>query len=123
MSRVMVVDDDEAVRLLFREELEADGYEVDLVRDARGLAGRIRASHPDVLVLDLGLGETDGRDVLADLRESFPELPVVIWSGYDVPPSEAQGLSAAYVVKSFDLTPLKRTISQLLRQRPPAATA
>lgn len=118
MARVLVVDDDEYVALLFREELEAEGYEVDLARDAQGLAGRIGTRRPDVLVLDLGLGESDGRDVLADLRESYPELPVVIWSGYDVTPAEARGLSAVFVAKSYDLGPLKEAISRLLRRRP-----
>ena len=118
MARVLVVDDDEYVALLSREELEAEGYEVELASDARGLTRRIKAARPDLLVLDLALGESDGRDVLADLRESYPELPVVIWSGYDVTPAEAEGLSAVFVAKSFDLGPLKETISRLLRGRP-----
>jgi len=118
MARVMVVDDDEYVGLLSREELEAEGHTVDLAKDAEGLVQRIGRIHPDLLVLDLGLGESDGRDVLAELRDVFPDLPVVIWSGYDLSQTEAGQLSAAYVAKSFDLGPLKETISKLLRQRP-----
>jgi len=104
------------VGLLFREELEAEGYDVDLARDAQGLLQRLALSRPDLLVLDLGLGATDGRDVLVELRESYPDLPVIIWSGYDLAPSEARDLSAVFVAKSFDLGPLKKAISRLLKR-------
>lgn len=117
MARVMVVDDDEYVGLLFREELEAEGYEVELVREPEDVLRHVSRSHPDLLVLDLSLGESDGRDMLAQLRESFPELPVVVCSGYDLTASEVRELSAVFVTKSFDLGPLKETISELLKRR------
>ena len=118
MARLMVVDDDEHVGLLFREELEAEGHQVEVVSEVEDVLGRVAAQHPDLLVLDLNLGEGDGRDLLAQLREFFPRLPVVICTGFDLTPSEARRLAAAYVVKSFDLGPLKETIADLLRERP-----
>jgi two-component system OmpR family response regulator len=117
MGRVLVVDDDEYVGMLFREELEAEGHEVEVVRDARDLPERLERTELDVLVLDLGLGYCDGQELLRRLRQVVPDLPVVICSGYDLNPSEIRELSAAFVLKSFDLGPLKETIAALLRQR------
>ncbi len=118
MARVMVVDDDEYVGLLFREELEAEGYEVEVVREAEGLIERVGERRPDLLVLDLCLSHCDSRDMLPRLREAYPRLPIVACSAYDLSPAEIRELPAAFVTKSFDLGPLKETIARLLRERP-----
>ena len=115
MPTILVVDDQHCIRELLAEVLMDEGYRVETVGDAMGAVQRVRASQPDLVLLDLFLGEPDGWDVLRDMKRQAPYMPVVIFTAYDSFKedsrlSEAQG----YVIKSTDFTELKETISQTL---------
>lgn len=115
MPTILVVDDQHCVRELVAEELTDEGYRVETVGDAIGAKQHLRSSRPDLVLLDLFLGEPDGWDVLDDMKRQAPHLPVIVFTAYDSfqdDPrlSEVHG----YVIKSADFRELKETISRTL---------
>ena len=115
MPTILVVDDQHCIQELVAEELMDEGYEVETVGDAIGAQQYVRASHPDLVLLDLFLGEPDGWDVLHDMKRQAPHLPVIVFTAYDSFKDDPR-LSKAhgYVIKSTDFRELKETISRAL---------
>ena len=121
-AKVLVVDDDPGVRLLVVRRLQKAGYRV---REASG-AGEAReqiAAHgaPDAVVLDVGMPDVDGFELLAEIRDHVdePELPAVFLSAQVEAPEIAHGrsLGAAYLTKPFVATALLSTLERLLAAR------
>jgi two-component system response regulator (stage 0 sporulation protein F) len=118
MKRILVVDDEEGIRLLYKEELEDEGYEVDLASAGMEAIEKLKRSKPDLVILDLKMPGMGGLEVLERIREQDKELPVIISTAYgDYRRDLASWASDAYVVKSSDLTELKRVIRGLLENR------
>lgn len=103
MARILVIDDESQIRRFLRIVLEAEGHEV--LEAATGRAGIAEAARgvPDVVVLDLGLPDRDGKDVLAAIRE-WSQVPVLVLS---VRADEVEKIAALdagaqdYVTKPF----------------------
>ena len=106
-KRVLVIDDDPLVLELIQIILESEGHEVTLLRTADDAVERVRAVRPDVVFLDIVMQTRHGMEVLAELREALPEIPVVLLSGavtqVEDMPAIARGLGAhAFLEKPFD---------------------
>ena len=115
MPKILVVDDEEPIRFLYEEELTDEGYEVVSVASGRGLVERIEQEKPDLVVLDIKLADADGLALLQEIRNRFYDLPVILCSAYEVFKRDIKTIAAdAYVVKSSDLTPLKKAIRRAL---------
>jgi len=115
MAKILVVDDEEHIRLLFSEELTEEGYEVITADSGEGLLDLIRKERPDLVVLDIKLADCNGLDLLQDIRNNFYDLPVILCTAYDTFKEDIKSIAADfYVVKSFDLTELKNKISMAL---------
>ncbi|HOO44628.1 MAG TPA: response regulator [Deltaproteobacteria bacterium] len=120
MSKVLIVDDEKHIRLLYSEELEEDGYEVALASDGNDILDRIQKEKPDVVVLDIKMVSSNGLDVLQEIRNTYYNLPVILCSAYGSYKVDIKSIAAdAYVVKSSDLTELKNKIAQVLETRVP----
>ena len=120
MTKIMVVDDEASIRMLYREEFEDEGYEVSEAEDGQGLVERIRDIQPDVIVLDIKMAEYDGLDLLQEIRQSFQDLPVIISSAYGVYKGDFKTLAADYyVVKSSDMSELKQKVRKALEGKVP----
>jgi DNA-binding response OmpR family regulator len=120
MSKVLIVDDEKHIRLLYSEELEEEGYEVALASDGSGIVDRIEVEKPDVVVLDIKMVSSNGLDVLQEIRNKYYNLPVILCSAYGSYKVDIKSRAAdAYVVKSSDLTELKNKIAQVLETRVP----
>src|SRR4030043_929808 len=105
MKRILVVDDEEGIRLLYKEELEEEGYEVELAAGGEEALQKLKRSKPDLITLDLKMPGMGGLEVLERIREQDKELPVVICTAYgDYKRDLATWASDAYVGKSSDLT-------------------
>jgi DNA-binding response OmpR family regulator len=80
MERILVVEDDRAVRKVLKRLFESEGYSVDLTMD--GVAGleAFRAAQPSVVVLDLKLPRMSGRDVCREIKNATPDVPVIVLS-------------------------------------------
>ena len=118
MARVVLVEDDDAIRSSLTRALSAAGHAVTAV--ASGLDGISAAAkeQPDVVLLDLGLPDLDGRDVLAMVR-SVNDVPVIVVTARDDDPSMIRLLDAGaddYVVKPFTASHLDARIRAVLRR-------
>jgi DNA-binding NtrC family response regulator len=110
---VLVVDDDPSIRLLCRVNLQLDGHEVHeagTLAEARAL---IAERDVDVVVLDVHIAGGDGRELLAELRESHPELPVALLTGTADRDDLLRARADALIPKPFTIEELRETVDRL----------
>ena len=118
MSRVLVVDDDPHLLRALRISLRAAGHDVVTAPDGTSALRDAAAEHPDVVVLDLGLPDLDGTEVLAGLRPWFTG-PVVVLSARADSRDKVAALDAGaddYVTKPFDMAELLARLRAALRR-------
>lgn len=118
MSRVLVVDDDPQLIRALRITLRASGYDVATAGDGRSALQEASARHPDLVILDLGLPDLDGTEVLAGLRPWFTG-PVLVLSARADSQDKVDALDAGaddYVSKPFDMSELLARIRALQRR-------
>lgn len=117
MPKILVVDDEAYIRLLYKKEFEQDGYEVLLAANADEAVRAVAEQHPQVIILDIELEESNGLDLLNRLRQDFHQGLIVLNTAYSTYKSDFQTwLADAYVMKSSDLIPLKTKIKSLLAE-------
>lgn len=123
-ARVLVVDDDRAVRESLRRSLAFNGYDVHLASDgAEALAG-IGAIAPDVVVMDVMMPKLDGLEATRALRAAGNDVPVIVLTARDAVGDRVEGLDAGaddYLTKPFALEELLARLRALLRRVAPAA--
>jgi CheY-like chemotaxis protein len=116
MKKILVVDDEEAIRLLYREELTEAGYDVDVAQDGAEALRKLEQAQPDLMTIDLRMPGMDGIELLSRVRAMHRELPIVISTAYgDLRSEFGTWASDAYVTKSADLQELKSKIAELLK--------
>ena len=121
--RIMVVDDDAAVRESLRRALQLEGYEVELAEDGAEALRRLEngTAPPDALVLDVMMPRVDGLEVSRRLRAAGSTLPILMLTARDEVSDRVAGLDAGaddYVVKPFALAELFARLRALLRRAP-----
>jgi len=115
MNKILVIDDDESIQILYTDELTEEGYEVIASGDGSSLMRLIDETKPDLVVLDVRLGEYDGLDLLQDIRNTHYDLPVILCSAYPVYKYDLKSIAADYyVVKKSNLEELKLKIKMAL---------
>src|SRR2546423_12071825 len=118
-KRILVIEDSPDLAYGLRNNLEIEGYEVEVAKDgARGLT-RAKTSKPDLIVLDLMLPGIDGFRVLRALREEGHAMPVLILTARGEKPDKVRGLRLGaddYVTKPFGVLELLARIEALLRR-------
>ncbi len=115
MKRILVVEDEEAQRLLLSEELRDAGFEVAEATNGKEALQRLQSEEYDLVTLDLRMPEMDGLKVLDELAERWPDLPVVVCTAYGDKKQDFRTWRAAdYWVKSDDLSGLVAKVKQLL---------
>jgi DNA-binding response OmpR family regulator len=116
MKKILVVDDEESIRELYRAELAEDGYEVELAGDGLQALRRIDAFRPDLVTLDVKMPGIDGIETLRRIRERNPTVPVILVTAFgEFKQDFNTWASDAYIVKSHDTTELKLTVRRILR--------
>jgi two-component system KDP operon response regulator KdpE len=121
VTRVLVVDDDPQLSRALRITLHAAGYDVGTASDGRTALKRAAVDHPDLVILDLGLPDLDGTEVLAGLRPWFPG-PVLVLSARADSQDKVGALDAGaddYVSKPFDMGELLARLRALQRRGAP----
>ena len=117
--RVLVVDDDRAVRESLRRSLEFNGYDVSLACDgAEALAG-IAGFGPDVVVMDVMMPRLDGLEATRALRAAGNDVPILVLTARDAVGDRVEGLDAGaddYLTKPFALQELLARLRALLRR-------
>jgi two-component system, OmpR family, response regulator len=117
--RVLLVEDDRMIAEGLQTALRQDGYAVDGVSDGRSAAEALRTSSFDLVLLDLGLPERDGLEVLRELRARGDATPVIIVTARDDVQNRIAGLDAGaddYIVKPFDLDEVAARMRSVLRR-------
>ncbi len=115
MMKILVVDDEESIRFLYKEELEEDGFIVEVAKDGLEALQRVPLFKPDLITLDIKMPGLNGIETLKRIREMERQVPIVMCSAYgEYKQDLTTWASDAYVVKCADLTELKHTIRRLL---------
>lgn len=115
MNRIIVLDDEKSIRILFKDELTEEGYDVITRADGSKILDLIEQERPDLIVMDIRLGEHNGLDLLQDIRNTFYDLPVILCSAYSVFKQDIRSIAADYyVIKSSNLAELKARIRMAL---------
>jgi two-component system response regulator MprA len=117
--RVLVVDDDRAVRESLRRSLEFNGYQVHLAEDGAQALASIGGNPPDALVIDVMMPRLDGIETTRALRTAGNDLPILVLTARDSVGDRVEGLDAGaddYLTKPFALEELLARLRALLRR-------
>lgn len=120
--RILVVDDDRAVRESLRRSLTFNGYTVDLAVDGLNALEKVAESRPDAVVLDVMMPRLDGLEVCRRLRSAGDDLPILVLTARDSVSERVAGLDAGaddYLPKPFALEELLARLRALLRRAVP----
>jgi CheY-like chemotaxis protein len=117
MARILIVDDEDNIRLLLKEELEESGYEVVEANCAKkALEILSNDQNFDVISLDIEMPEMNGLELASEIRKKYPDKKIILMTAYSHYKRDmASWVADAYVVKSLDLTEFKDTIDRLLK--------
>jgi len=117
--RILVVDDDRAVRDSLRRSLEFNGYEVALANDGVEALARINGLAPDALIVDVMMPRLDGIETTKALRAAGNDLPILVLTARDSVNDRVDGLDAGaddYLAKPFALDELLARVRAMLRR-------
>lgn len=115
MRKILLVDDDESIQLLYQEELAEEGYQI--VSAENGVEGleKFKSESPDLVVLDIQMPGINGVEVLRQMKMINSAIPVILNSAYhEFKRDLGCWASDEYVVKSSDITELKAAIKRFL---------
>jgi len=117
MKKILVADDEMAIRLLYSEELKEDGYEVYVAANGREALEIVDKIPLDLIILDIKMPEMDGIEALRQIKEKQPDLPVLLSTAYgEYKQDFATWASDEYLVKSSDLDDLKAAVRRHLKE-------
>lgn len=125
MSRVLIIEDDSAIREMLVRRLTLRGFAVEAMPDGESGLARIRESPPEVLLLDHGLPGISGWDVARTLRAnpSTARLPIIALTAHAGEPTRKEALAAGcdvFLTKPVDMKALEHAIASLLAAAGPA---
>lgn len=117
--KILLVDDEENIRLLYKEELEDEGFDVDLAENGYEAIEKVRMNDYDLVVLDIKMPGIDGIETLNQIKGIRRDLPVILCSAYSEYKHDfLSWMSEDYVVKSADTTELKEKVRKILGSQP-----
>ena len=118
MAKILIVDDEPGLRLLYCDELTDEGYEVVTAANCSEAAQLLDARDIDLVVLDIQLKQESGLEMLQRIVQEQKELPVILCSAYNCYKDDfSSWLADAYIVKSSDMSELKQEIARQLARR------
>ena len=118
MSKILIVEDEAAQRLLYETEIVDLGHEVVLASDGVEAIDMVRKEKPDLVILDLMMPNMHGLDSLRKVLSINPNIPVIIHTAYSHYKDNFMSWAAEeYIVKSADLSELKGAIKRVLAGR------
>jgi len=113
--KILVVDDELLLRDVLFDYLNRQGYEVSLAPDAEKALEMTENYVPDIALIDIKLPKTSGIELTKLLKQSYPDLPIIIMTGYpslDTAINAMENGANEYIVKPFRLDELTRTINK-----------
>uniref|UniRef100_UPI0040559C7D response regulator n=1 Tax=Candidatus Electronema sp. TaxID=2698783 RepID=UPI0040559C7D len=114
-KKILIVDDEEVILFLYREELEEEGFAVETALNGEQALRQFEAAPPDLVILDINMPGMNGIEVLRQMKERNAGLPVILSSAY---PEYKQDFGAwasdEYIVKSANTADLKTAVHKYL---------
>ncbi len=118
MSRLLVVDDEANIRILYAEELADEGYEVVTAANTAEAIEQLQQTKFDLVILDIKLKNENGIELLQKIVRERHEMPVILCSAFSCYKDDFSAwLADGYIVKSGDLTELKQEIARVLAKK------
>jgi DNA-binding response OmpR family regulator len=118
MAKILVIEDEKNLRILYKQDLERDGFDVVTAATAREGLVLVETEAPDLVVMDIRLPGMDGLEAMSRVLDKHPKLPVVLNSAYSSYKDSFMSWSAdAYVVKSSDTGDLRARVRELVTAR------
>ena len=117
MQRILVVDDDRDILEVIKYILEDSGYEVDTLSDGHNLLDKIREKTPDLLLLDIMLGNMDGRELckIVKLTEATHNIPIIMVSAsHEITSFNTTDGPNGFIAKPFDIDDLLSKVQSQL---------
>ena len=116
-KKILLVEDEESLRLLYQEELKAEGYEVLTAGNGKEALRQLEEVKPDLIILDIVMPVMDGMETLGQIMGRKRNVPIIIHTSYPGYREDFMSWAAdAYVAKSSDLRELKDTVRDLLKK-------
>ena len=119
-ATILIVDDEPPIRRLLRTSLTSQGFQVSEAADGRGALAEMERAHPDLVILDLGLPDMDGAEVIRALRDGGNAVPILVLSSRADEKGKVEALDLGaddYVTKPFGTAELFARIRAALRHR------
>ncbi len=115
MKNILLVDDEESIHLLYRDELEEEGYKVYSAYSGEEALEKLRELSADLIILDINMPGMNGLETLRQIKELNPALPVILCSAYEEFKQDISSwASDEYLVKSANLDNLKAAVKRHL---------
>ena len=116
MIKILLVEDEQPLCLLYEEELSADGYEVTSVHDADSALDALKNKTFDLIITDIRMPGKDGVELIAQIMGLRKDVPIIINTAYQSYKEDFMTWAAdAYVVKSSSLAELKAKVRELVK--------
>ncbi len=116
--KILVIEDEKNLRLLYQQDLSRDGFDVVTAATASDGIAMFESERPDLVVMDIRLPGMDGLEAMSRLLNKHPKTPVVLNSAYSSYKDSFMSWPAdAYVVKSADTDELRTRVRELLDSR------
>lgn len=117
-KKILLIDDEEHILMLYQQELLEEGYEVHTAQNAREGIDKIKSEVFDLVVMDIRMPAMDGLEALGRILGLKKDIPIILNTAYPSYKDDFMSWAAdAYVVKSSDLTQLKTTIREVLDKK------
>lgn len=118
MANILLVDDEENVRLFYRSVLEEDGHNIDEEENIENTLKKISEKDFDLVVLDIKLNQESGLDLLQRLNKVKPDLAIILCTAYSSYQDDfTSWLAQDYIVKSSDPKELKQAVNKVLESK------
>jgi len=115
--KILIVDDDKNILLLYKDDLEDAGYEVIVADSGKEALRLFEKENPDLVSLDISIPDIDGIELLRIMKEKRPRLPIIMNTSYDYRDDFSVWACDSYIVKSSDTTELQEKIKSLLQEK------
>jgi len=115
MKKILLVDDEPSIQIVYREEFEDEGYEVLSALNGEEGLEIFQAEKPDIVILDINMPGMNGIEVLRQMKQQRSDIPVILSSAFqEFKRDISSWASEEYIVKSGNLDKLKDAVKRLL---------
>lgn len=120
-KRILIVDDEASIRRILQVAFDKAGYVADIAADAREAAAKVAANEFDCVLTDVTMPGKSGHDLLREVKQDHPELPVIVMTAFGTIPQAVQAIrdgAHEYITKPFDLEHLRRVVAGAVQSAP-----